>query len=221
MTRLTTSHVVLSSIFLVSSIYLPTKRTRRNTNPIQRMPPDAQKLRQRRKPESLAASERVCTLAQLRSTEVCIEGIVYNLEGFDHPGGDSIRVFGGNDVTTLYKMIHPHHASSSTTTYLDKKLERLGTVSDYQLEYVGAGKQQQETHPHTITHSFTRTHCIDIYTDTSSTHPLNEKSNKKYSRLSVAASSLARPVGTCAAPVTSHSFSTSSTCGSCTAHRGA
>jgi fatty acid desaturase (delta-4 desaturase) len=49
-------------------------------------------------------------LKTLAETEVAIDGIVYTLENFSHPGGDAIRLFGGNDVSVLYRMIHPFHA---------------------------------------------------------------------------------------------------------------
>mmetsp|Transcript_18767 Transcript_18767/g.26431 ORF Transcript_18767/g.26431 Transcript_18767/m.26431 type:complete len:465 (+) Transcript_18767:140-1534(+) len=47
----------------------------------------------------------------LKGTEVIIDDAVYDLEGFQHPGGDSVFLFGGNDVTVQYKMIHPYHTS--------------------------------------------------------------------------------------------------------------
>ena len=40
-----------------------------------------------------------------------IHGIVFSLDGFNHPGGEQIELFGGNDVTVQYKMIHLHHTS--------------------------------------------------------------------------------------------------------------
>lgn len=73
---------------------------------------------------------KVCRLNELESTEVCIDGVIYSLVGFDHPGGDSIHIFGGNDVSVLYKMIHPTHSSSSSTVHL-RRLRCVGKVSDY------------------------------------------------------------------------------------------
>ena len=70
------------------------------------------------------------SLNELKPNEVCINGVIYDLAGFDHPGGDSIHVFGGNDVSVQYKMIHPHHGSSNDNKHL-KKLTCTGTVSDY------------------------------------------------------------------------------------------
>lgn len=67
----------------------------------------------------------------LKDNEVSIDGIIYDLNGFKHPGGDSIRVFGGNDVTVQYKMIHPLHSGKQL-----KKMRVVGKVSDYKQEYI-------------------------------------------------------------------------------------
>jgi fatty acid desaturase (delta-4 desaturase) len=103
------------------------------------MPPDADKLRQRHTPaqgESNAASTateettlRISTLKSLAPTEVVIDGVIYDIAEFDHPGGESIQIFGGNDVTVQYKMIHPYH----TNKHLEK-MKRVGTVPDYTSE---------------------------------------------------------------------------------------
>mmetsp|Transcript_160 Transcript_160/g.319 ORF Transcript_160/g.319 Transcript_160/m.319 type:complete len:476 (-) Transcript_160:542-1969(-) len=108
------------------------------------MAPDADKLRQRSNntsgtttttlkvddPATQPTSERVSTLKSLGPTEVVIDGVIYDLEGFHHPGGESIMLFGGNDVTVQYKMIHPYH----TTKHLEK-MKSVGTVPDYVSEY--------------------------------------------------------------------------------------
>lgn len=78
-----------------------------------------------------SATLPVSTIKSLRPNEVCIEGNVYDLATFDHPGGNSIRIFGGNDVTVMYKMMHPYH----TAKHLEK-MKKVGTVSDYKSEYV-------------------------------------------------------------------------------------
>ena len=96
------------------------------------MPPDADKLRQRKgyADDSLAATkstqQEIRTLKNLNPTEICIDGFVYDISNFDHPGGESIHVFGGNDVTVTYKMIHPYH----TEKHLEK-MNRVGKVSDF------------------------------------------------------------------------------------------
>jgi fatty acid desaturase (delta-4 desaturase) len=98
------------------------------------MAPDADKLRQRKPSlkgvddgtEDAATQERLLTLKSLQPNEVCIDGVIYDLTDFDHPGGESIHVFGGNDVTIQYKMIHPYHTSKHL-----EKLRRVGTVADY------------------------------------------------------------------------------------------
>lgn len=115
------------------------------------MPPDADKLRQRGGSKPLAAAdvpaeqlrstavingsasasgeERLRSLGSLEPHEVCIDGAVYDLRGFHHPGGDSIHLFGGNDVTVQYNMIHAYH----TDKHLEK-MRRVGRVADYASE---------------------------------------------------------------------------------------
>jgi fatty acid desaturase (delta-4 desaturase) len=99
------------------------------------MAPDADKLRLRKaqveydEDDVAATQERVCTLKTLSGTEVCIDGVIYDLQGFDHPGGESILVFGGNDVTVQYNMIHPYHTSKHL-----EKMKRVGTVTDFTCE---------------------------------------------------------------------------------------
>jgi len=77
------------------------------------------------------ATESTTLLKQLKDNEVAIDGVIYDINGFYHPGGDTIRVFGGNDVTVQYKMIHPLHTSKHL-----KKMRVLGKVSDYKQEYL-------------------------------------------------------------------------------------
>ena len=76
-----------------------------------------------------ATTQRIVTLKSLTGTEVCIEGGIYDIANFDHPGGEQILFFGGNDVTVQYKMIHPLHTSK-----LLEKMKRVGTVPDYSSE---------------------------------------------------------------------------------------
>lgn len=122
------------------------------------MAPDADTLRQRRggrheKSNKVAEEERqqdtatpttLRTLDTLKSSEVCIDGIIYDLTDFPHPGGKQILLFGGNDVTVQYKMIHPFHYITTTTSssnegavttttttnpYL-RKLKAVGRITD-------------------------------------------------------------------------------------------
>ena len=58
-----------------------------------------------------------------------IDGVIYDIHSFTHPGGDSINVFGGNDATTVYKMIHPYHTSKHL-----EKMKKVGVVPDYKCE---------------------------------------------------------------------------------------
>jgi fatty acid desaturase (delta-4 desaturase) len=73
----------------------------------------------------------VTSIKALRPTEVVIDGVIYDITSFEHPGGDSIQIFGGNDATVQYKMIHPYH----TKKHLEK-MKRVGVVPDYFCEYV-------------------------------------------------------------------------------------
>lgn len=102
------------------------------------MAPDAEKLRRRRadedivdkdEPSTVSTGERLCSIKDLLPDEMCIDGIIYNIKDFDHPGGESIKVMGGNDVTIQYKMIHPYH----TEKHLEK-MKRVGKVTDYHVE---------------------------------------------------------------------------------------
>lgn len=100
------------------------------------MAPDADKLRKRVAVPSLAnvidsdhrtrTEQSVASLKSIRPNAVVIEGVIYDITSFDHPGGDSIHIFGGNDATVPYKMIHPYHTSRHL-----QKMKRLGTVPDY------------------------------------------------------------------------------------------
>jgi fatty acid desaturase (delta-4 desaturase) len=74
-------------------------------------------------------------LRSIKGTEVVIEGTIYDLKSFKHPGGDSVLLFGGNDVTVQYKMIHPYH----THHHLNKmkvvgKVDPKDSESDYQFD---------------------------------------------------------------------------------------
>lgn len=97
------------------------------------MPPDiSSELRQRKNVadpalKSVASSDTtVQSLHSLASTHVAIDGVVYDLNSFTHPGGDTIFMFGGNDVTAQYRMIHPYHTGKNL-----EKLTRVGKVADY------------------------------------------------------------------------------------------
>jgi acyl-lipid (7-3)-desaturase (Delta-4 desaturase) len=113
------------------------------------MAPDADKLRQRHKQSAAVlkngatsgtvanesstttTQDRLCSLSNIKTTEICIDGVIYDIEHFDHPGGSSIFMFGGNDVTVQYNMIHPYH----TAKHLEK-MKRVGKVIDFTTEYV-------------------------------------------------------------------------------------
>jgi len=78
-----------------------------------------------------ATTSTTMLLKDIKNTEVVINGIVYDLNSFKHPGGDSFKIFGGNDVTVQYKMIHPYH----TAKHLEK-MTVTGKVSDSRQDYV-------------------------------------------------------------------------------------
>lgn len=74
--------------------------------------------------------ERTCpNVSYLKSNEVAIDGMIYKIDTFHHPGGESIQVFGGNDCTVQYRMIHPYHTSKHL-----EKMECVGKVLDYKCE---------------------------------------------------------------------------------------
>ena len=116
------------------------------------MAPDGEKVRQRRVTSSKIQSsttfvvggtendpsttttpiQKCIPLSQLKTNEMCIDGMIYNIEEFStkHPGGNTFLTFGGNDVTTQYKMIHPYH----TNKHLLKMGPPVGMVQDYHSE---------------------------------------------------------------------------------------
>lgn len=66
------------------------------------------------------------SLKGLKGSEIAIEGNIYDINDFVHPGGEIINFFGGNDVTVQYKMIHPHHTEKQL-----EKMKMVGKVVDY------------------------------------------------------------------------------------------
>lgn len=99
------------------------------------MAPDADKLRQRNAQPVTTANDdnatelKIGTVKGLAGTEIVIDGVIYDIADFDHPGGESILIFGGNDVTVAYKMIHPYHTSKHL-----EKMKQVGKVPDYRSE---------------------------------------------------------------------------------------
>ena len=70
------------------------------------------------------------TLENLAPNEICIDGEVFDLDSFDHPGGESINVFGGNDATVFYRMIHPNHETGRQ----NRKMKKVGVIEGYRCE---------------------------------------------------------------------------------------
>lgn len=77
-----------------------------------------------------ATQSTLRSLKGLKGNEVAIDGVVYDISDFVHPGGEVVKFFGGNDVTIQYKMIHPYH----TGKHLEK-MRAVGKVVDYEPEY--------------------------------------------------------------------------------------
>lgn len=73
-----------------------------------------------------ATQSALRSLKGLKGNEIAIDGVIYDIEDFVHPGGEVVKFFGGNDVTVQYKMIHPYH----TGKHLEK-MKAVGTVVDY------------------------------------------------------------------------------------------
>lgn len=105
------------------------------------MAPDADKLRQRKtykvdssevaRPTINAIEPLVSNdLDNLKGTEIAIEGVIYDIRDFKHPGGENILIFGGNDVTVQYKMIHPYHSKNHL-----EKMRKVGQTSNYETDY--------------------------------------------------------------------------------------
>ena len=76
-----------------------------------------------------ATQPNLRSLKGLKGNEVAIDGIIYDISDFVHPGGEVVEFFGGNDVTIQYKMIHPYH----TGKHLEK-MKMVGKVVDYVTE---------------------------------------------------------------------------------------
>lgn len=75
------------------------------------------------------ALQSVRTMKSLKGTEIAIDGVIYDISDFVHPGGEVVKFFGGNDVTVQYRMIHPYH----TGKHLEK-MKEVGKVVDYEAE---------------------------------------------------------------------------------------
>ena len=89
------------------------------------MPPNgaSQDIRQRR--PTGRPSRSTIAIGELKGNEIAIEGSVYDLTGFDHPGGSVVKFFGGNDVSVQYRMIHPSHTDDRFLS----KMTRVGTLA--------------------------------------------------------------------------------------------
>jgi len=77
-----------------------------------------------------ATQSSLRSIKGLKGTEIAIDGVIYDIADFVHPGGEVIKFFGGNDVTVQYKMIHHHHTGKQL-----EKMKMVGKVVDYEAEY--------------------------------------------------------------------------------------
>ncbi|GMH70324.1 hypothetical protein TrVE_jg14213 [Triparma verrucosa] len=73
------------------------------------------------------------SIKELNDDEICIDSVIYNIRDFKHPGGSIIKLFGGNDVTAQYKMIHHRH--SLKEDHFLGKMNAVGKVTDFDPEY--------------------------------------------------------------------------------------
>jgi len=72
------------------------------------MPPNpndhALELRQRRTViPNEQNDDRAIQLPELKGHEIAIEGSVFDISEFQHPGGEVVKFFGGNDVSVQYR----------------------------------------------------------------------------------------------------------------------
>jgi len=89
--------------------------------------------------DSGATQQRVSQTKNISDNEVVIEGSIYDLTSFKHPGGDSVLLFGGNDVTLQYRMIHPYHTNKNLN-----KMRKVGIVTDFKPEYMFGSAFERE-----------------------------------------------------------------------------
>ena len=97
------------------------------------MAPDDEKVRlqNRNATEEKGVDETLLSsVNDLSGNHFAIDGIVFSLDGFNHQGGEQIKLFGVNDVTVQYKMIHPHHTSKQL-----RKLQAVGSLPKSEIEY--------------------------------------------------------------------------------------
>ena len=78
-----------------------------------------------------ALGTTLVTKTTLAAYEVSIDGLIYDIRGFKHPGGNNIiELFAGKDVTVEYRMNHHHH----TTDKHLRKMKLVGKVANYTSE---------------------------------------------------------------------------------------
>ena len=77
--------------------------------------------------------------SDLPDNVIAIDGIVYSLDGWKHPGGEQIKMFGGNDVSVQYIMIHPNHSNNIVNL-----APIVGKLINYDKEYTFGSEFEKE-----------------------------------------------------------------------------
>ena len=77
--------------------------------------------------------------SDLPDNVIAIDGIVYSLDGWNHPGGEQIKMFGGNDVSVQYRMIHPNHSNNIVNV-----APIVGKLINYDKEYTFGSDFEKE-----------------------------------------------------------------------------
>ena len=77
--------------------------------------------------------------SELPDNTIAIDGVVYSLDDWEHPGGNQIRLFGGNDVSVQYRMIHAFHGEDTR-----KVMPVVGKLLNYNKDYTFDSEFEKE-----------------------------------------------------------------------------
>lgn len=77
--------------------------------------------------------------SELPDNTIAIDGVVYLLDDWEHPGGNQIRLFGGNDVSVQYRMIHAFHGEETR-----KVMPVVGKLLNYNKDYTFNSEFEKE-----------------------------------------------------------------------------
>jgi len=78
-------------------------------------------------------------ICDIPENTIAVDGFVYSLDGWKHPGGHQIMIFGGNDVSVQYKMIHPFHNDN-----MRNKMPIVGKLVNYDTDYTFGSDFEKE-----------------------------------------------------------------------------